>query len=212
MKSLLRRNEARAAQQSPLTGRAGSPDTSVEGEGTAACRETSAEPRVGIATTMEAELSPTYVLLCTLLVQLLVVHVLCFTHRSQEEQGTPPAMAGNNGAPSLETDSKASAGPTPPPSFCCPISMDIMADPVIIATGHTYDRVCIERWLQSGNKTCPVTGMRLRHHELTPNFALRTAIHVCWGVVVHISSHPPILLQHHPITTTGMGCRTQCVH
>lgn len=61
--------------------------------------------------------------------------------------------------------------------------MEIMTDPVIIATGHTYDRSCIERWLQSGNKTCPVTGMRLRHHELTPNFALRTAIQV--GAVLY---------------------------
>lgn len=29
-----------------------------------------------------------------------------------------------------------------------------------------------------GNRTCPVTGMRLRHLELTPNFALRNAIMV----------------------------------
>ena len=48
----------------------------------------------------------------------------------------------------------------------------------MVATGHTYDRVCIERWLQQGNRTCPVTGMRLRHLELTPNFALRNAIQV----------------------------------
>ncbi len=54
-----------------------------------------------------------------------------------------------------------------------------MADPVMVATGHTYDRVCIERWLAQGNRTCPVTGMRLRHLELTPNFALRNAIQVC---------------------------------
>lgn len=53
-----------------------------------------------------------------------------------------------------------------------------MADPVMVATGHTYDRVCIERWLAQGNRTCPVTGMRLRHLELTPNFALRNAIMV----------------------------------
>ena len=53
-----------------------------------------------------------------------------------------------------------------------------MADPVMVATGHTYDRVCIERWLAQGNRTCPVTGMRLRHLELTPNFALRNAIQV----------------------------------
>ena len=50
------------------------------------------------------------------------------------------------------------------------------ADPVILATGHTYDRQSIERWLAQGHKTCPVTGMRLRHMELTPNFALRSAI------------------------------------
>lgn len=51
-------------------------------------------------------------------------------------------------------------------------------DPVILATGHTYDRGSIERWLEQGHKTCPVTGMRLRHLELTPNFALRSAIQV----------------------------------
>lgn len=56
--------------------------------------------------------------------------------------------------------------------------MELMNDPVMVATGHTYDRVCIERWLQQGNRTCPVTGMRLRHLELTPNFAMRNAIQV----------------------------------
>lgn len=69
-------------------------------------------------------------------------------------------------------------GPIAPSSFYCPISMELMNDPVMVATGHTYDRVCIERWLQQGNRTCPVTGMRLRHLELTPNFALRNAIQV----------------------------------
>lgn len=54
--------------------------------------------------------------------------------------------------------------------------MEIMSDPVILSTGHTYDRSSIERWLEQGHKTCPVTGMRLRHMELVPNFALRSAI------------------------------------
>ncbi len=56
--------------------------------------------------------------------------------------------------------------------------MELMQDPVMVATGHTYDRACIEKWLHQGNRTCPVTGMRLRHLELTPNYALRTAIQV----------------------------------
>ena len=61
--------------------------------------------------------------------------------------------------------------------------MELMNDPVMVATGHTYDRVCIERWLQQGNRTCPVTGMRLRHLELTPNFALRNAIQVMFQAI-----------------------------
>ena len=65
-----------------------------------------------------------------------------------------------------------------PSSYYCPISMELMLDPVMLATGHTYERMCIERWLQQGNRTCPVTGMRLRHLELTPNFALRVAVQV----------------------------------
>ncbi len=63
-----------------------------------------------------------------------------------------------------------------PSHFQCPVSMELMGDPVMVATGHTYDRQYIQRWLEAGNKTCPVTGVRLRHLELTPNFALRSAI------------------------------------
>ena len=68
--------------------------------------------------------------------------------------------------------------PTIPPDFCCPISMDIMRDPVMVATGQSYDRPCIERWIHSGKRTCPKSGVRLRHTELTPNIALRSIIHV----------------------------------
>ena len=54
--------------------------------------------------------------------------------------------------------------------------MELMVDPVMVATGHTYDRPFIQRWLEQGHKTCPVTGVKLRHLELIPNFALRSAI------------------------------------
>ena len=65
-----------------------------------------------------------------------------------------------------------------PNSYCCPISMEIMVEPVIVATGHTYDKECIQMWLSQGNRTCPATGQKLRHLELVPNFALRNAIQV----------------------------------
>lgn len=80
--------------------------------------------------------------------------------------------------PSPATAAEEKPATTAPSSFYCPISMELMADPVMVATGHTYDRACIEKWLAQGNRTCPVTGMKLRHLELTPNYALRTAIQV----------------------------------
>lgn len=64
-----------------------------------------------------------------------------------------------------------------PPYFLCPISLQIMKDPVTVSTGITYDRECIERWLFSGkNKTCPVTKQVLPDTDLTPNHTLRRLI------------------------------------
>lgn len=75
-------------------------------------------------------------------------------------------------------DSEKPTVPQGPASFYCPVSMELMSDPVMVATGHSYDRTCIQKWLEQGNRTCPVTGLRLRHLELTPNIALRNAIQV----------------------------------
>jgi hypothetical protein len=36
----------------------------------------------------------------------------------------------------------------PPEELRCPISLQLMSDPVIVASGQTYERVCIEKWFQ----------------------------------------------------------------
>ena len=41
-----------------------------------------------------------------------------------------------------------------PDALCCPISMEIMRDPVIAADGHTYERAEIEAWF-ANNRTSP---------------------------------------------------------
>lgn len=66
--------------------------------------------------------------------------------------------------------------PNIPDDFKCPISLDLMRDPVIIATGQTYERSCIQKWLESGKRTCPKTGLSLPHTNLTPNHVLRSVI------------------------------------
>ncbi|XP_051146326.1 U-box domain-containing protein 10-like isoform X1 [Andrographis paniculata] len=63
-----------------------------------------------------------------------------------------------------------------PDEFRCPISLEIMRDPVIVATGQTYERVYIQRWVDGGNTTCPKTQQKLKNLTLTPNFVLRNLI------------------------------------
>ncbi|KAL0459996.1 UNVERIFIED_CONTAM: E3 ubiquitin-protein ligase PUB23 [Sesamum latifolium] len=61
--------------------------------------------------------------------------------------------------------------------FLCPISMQLMKDPVTVSTGITYDRENIEKWLFSCNKTtCPVTKQDLSSTDLTSNHTLRRLI------------------------------------
>ena len=65
-----------------------------------------------------------------------------------------------------------------PKFFVCPISLQIMKDPVTTITGITYDRESIEHWLfTSQNTACPVTKQPLQKDlDLTPNHTLRRLI------------------------------------
>ncbi|KAG2549979.1 U-box domain-containing protein 21-like [Panicum virgatum] len=65
----------------------------------------------------------------------------------------------------------------PPPEFLCPITLDLMRDPVAAPTGITYDRAAITSWLLSGGqRACPVTHAELRAGDLVPNHTLRRLI------------------------------------
>ncbi|GLT55880.1 hypothetical protein SLA2020_289650 [Shorea laevis] len=63
-----------------------------------------------------------------------------------------------------------------PKHFRCPISLDLMKDPVTLSSGVTYDRESIETWLEAGNFTCPVTEQVLRSFDQIPNHTLRKMI------------------------------------
>lgn len=65
---------------------------------------------------------------------------------------------------------------TIPSYFRCPVSLDLMKDPVTLSTGITYDRESIEKWVESGNKTCPVTNQTLPTSDQIPNHAIRKMI------------------------------------
>lgn len=74
------------------------------------------------------------------------------------------------------TSNVTEKGPVIPEDFRCPISLELMKDPVIVSTGQTYERSCIEKWLEAGHGTCPKTQQTLSNSSLTPNYVLRSLI------------------------------------
>ena len=64
-----------------------------------------------------------------------------------------------------------------PPQYLCPITGEVMEDPVTTADGHAYERAAIAQWLQA-HDTSPVTNERkLPNRELcVPAHALRQPI------------------------------------
>jgi len=62
-----------------------------------------------------------------------------------------------------------------PNHFCCPITLEIMTDPVIAPSGYTYERTAIEEHLKK-NDIDPFTQEQMSIEDLRPNRALKDAI------------------------------------
>jgi hypothetical protein len=59
-----------------------------------------------------------------------------------------------------------------PEDLCCPITCELMKDPVITADGTTFERCAIKEWFETGARTSPTTNEPLENLTLIPN-------HVC---------------------------------
>lgn len=75
-----------------------------------------------------------------------------------------------------------------PEHFLCPISSEIMRDPVMLATGQTYDRPYIQAWFDADHHTCPKTQQVLPARSLTPNYLVRSMIEQWCDT--HEANHP----------------------
>ncbi|XP_043713027.1 U-box domain-containing protein 44-like [Telopea speciosissima] len=66
-------------------------------------------------------------------------------------------------------------------AFVCPLTKQVMRDPVTLENGQTFEREAIERWFKeckdSGRKpVCPLTYTELKITDLNPSIALRNTI------------------------------------
>lgn len=61
-------------------------------------------------------------------------------------------------------------------AFYCPITNDVMVDPVVTSTGRTFERSALEKWFAEGNNLCPLTATPLDMSALRPNKILQQSI------------------------------------
>ena len=63
-----------------------------------------------------------------------------------------------------------------PTKFVCPLTLELMTDPLMSKYGHNFSRDAILEWLGTGNDTCPLTRKPLAPSNLIPNASLRLEI------------------------------------
>ncbi len=92
----------------------------------------------------------------------------------------------------------------------CPITLELMQDPVMAADGHTYERDALLRWLKTSNNS-PATGAPLANRTIIPNYCVKMLIqeldtphrdslvalwrcwHFCWWMLQSLSHVPEAL-------------------
>lgn len=95
----------------------------------------------------------------------------------------------------------------PPEEFKCPISSRLMYDPVVIASGKTFERTWIQKWFDDGNDTCPKTKMKLDRLSLTPNAAIKDLISkwcMKYKITIQDPSMQPDVLQSLETSSTSI--------
>ncbi|XP_063719794.1 WD repeat, SAM and U-box domain-containing protein 1-like [Symsagittifera roscoffensis] len=68
-----------------------------------------------------------------------------------------------------------SEGGVLPDEFFCPISHEVMGDPVVASDGYSYERVALQKWFLTSH-TSPITNLPLPSLQLIPNRTLRSLI------------------------------------
>ncbi|XP_069080287.1 WD repeat, SAM and U-box domain-containing protein 1 [Pleurodeles waltl] len=63
-----------------------------------------------------------------------------------------------------------------PDEFLCPITRELMKDPVIASDGYSYEKQAIESWISTKKRSSPMTNLPLQSLVLTPNRTLKMAL------------------------------------
>jgi hypothetical protein len=63
-----------------------------------------------------------------------------------------------------------------PEEFFCPITQELMVNPLMSRTGFNFEKTAIMEWISEHNNTCPMTRQPLRASDLVHNRRLQLKI------------------------------------
>ena len=95
--------------------------------------------------------------------------------KAEENARLAAEKAKAEAAEQAKADLVAHARQAIPNDFQCPITTQVMYEPMMAADGESYEKEYIEAWLVTRN-TSPLTNELLTHKHLTPNKNLKRAI------------------------------------
>jgi hypothetical protein len=73
------------------------------------------------------------------------------------------------------TDTLQAKGVVIPNEYLCPITMELMTDPVILEDGHVYEKIAIKKWFET-RATSPLTKRIVNRHILISCHIMRSTI------------------------------------
>jgi len=100
------------------------------------------------------------------------------------------ADGGEGGSSEAVGPLEASEAAQVPDDYMCPITAEIMTDPVSTLDGFTYERTAILDWLRT-NDTSPLTGTKLESTTVIPNLSLRSMIRAFTEALAVVTAPPP---------------------
>ena len=98
---------------------------------------------------------------------------------------------------STAPQSNQSVPPVIPQEFICPITMDIMKDPVSGNQGEVFERSAITEWVTE-HKCSPITRQPLELSDLRPNLPLRSIIEDITKQRAQFQQKSTVKSQKHP--------------
>lgn len=98
------------------------------------------------------------------------------TNNNHNQNNAVTDSNGVQGSNNKSSDDEEEEEEQPDPSFICPLTLEVMRDPLMDRKGLNFERHAIVEWLNRGNATCPLTREPLSYSKLVPNAALRLKI------------------------------------